>query len=536
MLTEFENLKSFLRKNWVLILAVFLIFFVPRVLSLGWDLTSYDVRYWRPRLWNFWEALESGELAKTYQRYHPGVTVMWLSGAAERVFDIFGEKVTGHSLRFLPEWYPHRHFAAKFPLVFVISGLGAYCYFVLKKVTNSFYAFIFSILLSFEPFFLGVSRYLHVSVLTSMFMFSSFLTLYLYVFEKKRRQSVLSSVFLGFAVLTKVNGAMVAFPNAVLLFCSCFGSFEEIKNFTKWKSFLTRSLVYTGISVFVFFAFWPAMWVRPVKVIEDIISGGLRGTAFESAGAAMLSPSRYFYYFEAFFLRSLPTTVFLFISAVPLVFIEKSKKMKKFLLASVPLFFFTWLFLSIPTKTKDRYLIIMYPAFFVYVSFALYRIVKMVPKRAAIIILILLGSYYGLTIYRYHPQYSFYWNDAIGGAQGIKDFGLPTILRGEYFAPAALYLNRYDSDVRNKNVVVVDKSQADSFRWYFYGKTFTGPLEMPNGYHAHYFVTTPKYLDQIPEVCRFVKSFGVRAPNPYEEVLIFDCERHIDNTYDQLDN
>lgn len=536
MMFRSDQLKDFFKKRWVLLLFIFLIFFVPRIVSLGWDLHSYDVRYWRPRLYNFWDALEGGDLAETYQRYHPGVTVMWLAGGAERVFDVLGERITGHSLRFLPEWYPQRHFAAKAPLVFVTSILGTYCYFVLKKVTTSIYALIFSVLLSLEPFFLGVSRYLHLSALTSMFMFSSFLTLYLYIFEKKRWQFVLSAGLLGFAVLTKVNGVMVAFPNAFLLFYSCFRSLDDVSNLEKWKDFVVRGIFYTVISIFVFVAFWPAMWVRPFKVIEDIIKDGISGNAFENAGAAMLSPTRFLYYFEVFFLRSLPTTVLLFASSLPLVFLEKSKKIKQFLLASVPLFFFTWLFLSLPSKTKDRYLIIMYPAFFVYVSFALYKVLQIVPKRAAILILILLGSYYGLTAYRYHPQYSFYWSDVIGGAQGIKDLGLPVIRRGEYFAPAALYLNEYGSDVHNKNVVVLDKAQADSFRWYFYGKTFTGPLEMPDGYHAHYFVTTPKYLDQVPEVCEFVKSFGVRAPNPYEEALVFDCDRHIDNTYDKVDN
>ncbi|MEA2020153.1 MAG: glycosyltransferase family 39 protein [Patescibacteria group bacterium] len=537
MILQIDKLKSGLDQKRLLILLVFLIFFVPRIVSLGWDLTNIDAHHWRPRMWNFWEGLESGNFGKTYQKYHPGVTLMWISGSSERVFDHLSEFLLGYNTRNLPKWYPYRHFAAKAPLVIVISILGAYCYFVLKKATTSTYALIFSILLSLEPFFLGVSRYLHLSALTSMFMFSSFITLYLYTLEKKRWQFVLSAVFLGLAVLTKVNGVIVAFTNALLLVSSCFDSLDDLGDFSRWKKFFVRGFGYAAISVFVFFALWPAMWVEPLGVVRKMLDKGIGDTAFDSDGAVMLVPTRYLFYFETFFLRSSPITALLFVLSLPLALFSDSdlKNIKKLLLFSLSFLFFSWLFLSIPDKVKDRYLISMYPAFFVYISFALYEILQLVPKRAAVLILFFLGSYYGLTIYRYHPQYSFYWNDAIGGQHGLKALGLPTIRRGEYFYQAAFYINKLSDEPRDKNTVIFNFGMEPCFKFAFYGKTFTSWGFMPDGYHAHYIVTSPEYLDKVPSFCEFKKTFGVRSPNPYPAVRVFECGKKIDNTFEEED-
>jgi hypothetical protein len=55
--------------------------FLPRALypvSRAW--------LWYLRAVHFWDALLAGDWVQTYQQYHPGVTTMWLSGAALKLF------------------------------------------------------------------------------------------------------------------------------------------------------------------------------------------------------------------------------------------------------------------------------------------------------------------------------------------------------------------------------------------------------------------------------------------------------------------
>ena len=593
-----------MRKNVVLTFLAFLIFFLPRINGLGWDITSYDCRYWRPRMRNFVEAIGKGDFKETYQKYHPGVTLMWLSGFAERSFEWLAEWKTGYNQRYRPKWYPVRHFVAKFPLVFCISVLGAVCFCFIRKFTNTKFALIFSFLLSLEPFFLGTTRFLHLSGLTAMLMFTSFLLMFVYIsyrrsgariptelrdeamepqrlyrpaeeespkeksqtlygvksltlgnsgpgeptfakaladrsagLQSDKRYFITSAVLLGLAVLTKMDGVLAGVASLILLFFSVFRVWADLRNVQLWKKYLSRAFVYGLVAFFAFFAFWPAMWFDPVGIIRKMISEGIYDTAFASTGAMMLVPIRHLYYFEAFFLRSLPTTV-IFVALFPFFFLVKGgKKFRPFMLSVLIFLFVNWVILSIPGKTKDRYLVNFLPALAVLAAFSLYRILEIAPVILGWSVLGLLIGYYVLTIYRYHPVYSFYYNDLIGGAAGIECLGLKVINRGEYWAQAAQFINRdsvtryLDEPTGNLNTIVTDREQIPSFKDYFKGKTYADSKFMPDGYHAHYVVTRKDNLDWIPEACELIATFGPRAPWKYNQLYTFSCGRTVDNSY-----
>ena len=333
-----------------------------------------------------------------------------------------------------------------------------------------------------------------------------------------------------------MDGILAGIASILLLGFYSFRSFSDLRNFEIWKSVILKSLAYGAIAFLTFFVLFPAMWFGPVEIIRRMVEEGIYRTAFSSTGAAMLVPFRHLYYFEAFFLRSLPTTVALVV-LFPLFWRTKGEEnLKSFGRANLLFLLVNWFILSIPGKTKDRYLVNFSPSLAVLASFSLYHLLaglKKIPRR---LILGLVLSFYALTIYRYHPAYSFYWNDIIGGQRSLQKLDLPLIKRGEYFAQAALFLNEYGEDPCNKNAVVFNKGQLNSFRWYFFGKTFSGPRLMPDGYHAHYFVCTREFRDQAPKSCRLVKTFGVRAPMPYEHIFVYDCGRTIDNTYEGIKN
>ena len=61
----------------IIVLALFAAAWLPRVVALD-AFVTIDERKWLARSANFYQAISVGELANTFQREHPGVTVMWL--------------------------------------------------------------------------------------------------------------------------------------------------------------------------------------------------------------------------------------------------------------------------------------------------------------------------------------------------------------------------------------------------------------------------------------------------------------------------
>src|SRR5262245_49430271 len=69
-----------IQKSWRTALILFVLFlavWTPRVLALDRFVTE-DERRWLTRSANFYQAITHGDWAHTFQREHPGVTVMWM--------------------------------------------------------------------------------------------------------------------------------------------------------------------------------------------------------------------------------------------------------------------------------------------------------------------------------------------------------------------------------------------------------------------------------------------------------------------------
>ena len=299
-----------------LYIAIFLIFFIPRVVGLGSDIANFDSSYWYPRMDEFTKNLIRGDYKETYQKYHPGVTMLWTSGTSKYLFEKSFETFLGFNPRYMPHQFPRMHFVTKFPLVFIISLIGVAFFDLLSKLFNRRFAILFSVILSLEPFFLGVSRFLHLSALTSVLMFLSYVIIYWYyqdpiknrfhLGKKTYNPFYLSAVVLGLGVLTKID-AIIAGPVIAVLILSKEFQISD-RNMNKWfKKSLFMGLSYLSLVALTFYVLFPAMWVAPKWVIEKIIHDGIQNTAFSSTGADSLSGIKYLFYPEMVFFRSLPT-------------------------------------------------------------------------------------------------------------------------------------------------------------------------------------------------------------------------------------
>src|SRR5690606_26559385 len=79
----------------LIVLMLFLTAWLPRVIGLDVFVTP-DERKWLARSANFYEAASEGRWAETFQREHPGVTVMWAGtlGFLQR-FPAYAEQAPG---------------------------------------------------------------------------------------------------------------------------------------------------------------------------------------------------------------------------------------------------------------------------------------------------------------------------------------------------------------------------------------------------------------------------------------------------------
>jgi len=75
----------------VVFIALYLLTRLPR---LGTTIVNTDEVYWHGRSQNFLEALQTRNYANTFQKYHPGVPLMWEMSLTAQVLSITNNKTT----------------------------------------------------------------------------------------------------------------------------------------------------------------------------------------------------------------------------------------------------------------------------------------------------------------------------------------------------------------------------------------------------------------------------------------------------------
>src|SRR3989304_9797805 len=81
-----------LLKNYKIEIIFVLLFILSRFPDLGYDVFNTDVWKWKARSYDFGTGVFTWDLEKTIQKYHPGVTLMWLGTAAIKVYNFYSER------------------------------------------------------------------------------------------------------------------------------------------------------------------------------------------------------------------------------------------------------------------------------------------------------------------------------------------------------------------------------------------------------------------------------------------------------------
>ena len=378
------------RTDWIAALSLFVLAFLPRVLSLN-AISIIDEFQWQNGAKAFINGLLSGDFASTYCRYHPAVTDLWLiaiglgvkyltlllTGANPGGFQTLLEQSTFPG-------YPNADFlvAERLPFTFATSISVVLVYLLARKLLGNPVAWLGAGLLALDPFHIAHSRVVTPDGLLASLMTLSILSFIVYlVCERSRYYVVFSGFAAGLALLTKVP-AVLLIPMVATLIIS--------ENITRNPKPLTDLALWSGMAFLTFFCLWPAMWVAPLGTIQRMLAemaqdtGGGWNQFF--MGKITKDPGFLFYPVVLLF-RTTPLTL---IGAVAsLIFLSRITRntlhAPRFTLHALAMLMtcillFT-LFISFGSTKFDRFLLPVFPLVDILAALGLYELAKAISAR-----------------------------------------------------------------------------------------------------------------------------------------------------------
>ncbi len=483
---------------------------LPRLTALDRYVTI-DEPLWLMRSANFYQALWTRDWKNTYQAEHPGVTITWAGTAgflvkfpgyvklAEEQFkkaNKFQEFLISKSRTALDLLVAGRAFTSlavvlalllTFPLMVRLVGWGP--------------ASLASFLIALDPYFIALSRLLHLDGLVTALMLLSILA-FLCFLEKGRqkRDLLLSGVAAGFSWLTKSPAFFLIPFVGLLMLIELFktwrgNSITGARNYTARLSDIWAVskpwLVWLIIGVIVFVLLWPAMWVDPLGTIRSVFSeasdyaleGSDKATFF--AGQVIDAGQSVWYFYPVSLLWRItpPVAIGVLILVVARIFPKKfglsgNHRRIAWVMGLFTLLFI--IFITLSKKVADRYQIPVQPALCILAALGWYalleRLVAWLGKRFPCIQSSLFLPFLGGVVIFWQlwgtlqtaPYYMNYYDPLLGGDRAAPNIMM--IGRGEGLDLAARYLNSLPEARRLR---VYTWYATGPFSYYFEGKTWS---------------------------------------------------------------
>lgn len=424
---------------------VFFIVVLSRLPQLGHDIFNTDVWKWKARIFDFGSGVFYMEFAKTLQRYHPGVGLMWLGTLGVKLHTLYYKFVYGimppdNSL----DTIFNLHFFQKLVIVLAIAFVLSMCYYILSVILSPLYARFVILFLIFEPFYIALTRVVHLEGLLATFMFASFLLVYWYTVDDKAKIFKLpvlyvAAIFTGYSVLIKTPALLLLPLTGLILF---YSRYTLTRNFvSSLKHSLHNYLLWLLVVCLTIFILWPALWVIPAEVYSTLYRGIFSVGVDE--GHAQFYFNKYVedpgfsFYFVVIALRSSP---YLLLGLVGYILVrynlcicrlwDKRKTLNNHIPSKVTNFvFYVFVFsilymleVTLPSKKLDRYLLpsivgfsVISSVFFAWCFETYMKANKKLYATFSILLVLWLGYIGSLT-----PDYFSYYNPMFGGlSKGI---------------------------------------------------------------------------------------------------------------------
>lgn len=410
---------------------VFFLALLPRARDLDVILTPDETR-WICRSTNFYAGLATGELARTYQKEHPGVITMWLGSLgmptaptaqyARACRDVEPSKLVTSVDHVTLDTLRDRLFAGRMRVAIVVAAGIAGMYLLAAGLLGRRAALLGAVLLAFEPLYLAQSRVLHLDALTTTFLALSVIALLRYLLaDPRERFLVAAGVFAGLAALNKSPGLFVVpFSGLVLVV-------HGVRTRATWRTVAGRVAAWSLAAGATYVLLWPVMWVAPLEAVTGVIRGAL-GYAEDPHegsnyfwGAIRPDPGPAFYP-VSWLLRTTPIVLLgLILTGVAALRRRLDPMTRAAVLALLAFAVLFTLFMTTGAKKFDRYLLPTYPALTLTAAvgwaWALGRIERRAARVGAVAAVCVAAAALALP---HHPYYLSYYNPAFGGAPAAR--------------------------------------------------------------------------------------------------------------------
>jgi len=520
-------------KRLGLAVGVVLLVALPRLTNLSGYLIVDEADRWA---WAeaFYRALIAGDLrAMLVGDGYPGIMPVWLEtswllGESARRSILEGQWFGEEGVYVLFHvWSRTAHLAQqRLPIVLFNSLLALLVGWFTGKVYGWRVGLVALVLIALNPFYLADSRVNRAEAVITGLLTLSVLFLVLYGQTRRQRWLIASGVAGGFSFLTKIQG-MVILPvlGAVLLYFEV-ERWRDRGTQTIGRQFLSLCLslaLWALVASLVWVVFWPAMWVRPLDVLNLVFNYVTRKAGSEGVNLFFMGqhfynqdPGALFYPVVAL-MRMTPLTMIGLALACwgairslrrGSVFSQDSARK-----AIVPLVIFIVLYtgaMTLGSHKQDRYLMPIFPALDILAAigwvFLWDHFNERWPK--------LRGGHWGwialagfllvqlVNVLPYHPYYFPYFNPLLGGGRiGAKTLRIGW---GEGMDKVADYLN---TKPEAANLTVA--ARWNQYMFDFVGETLpfdeTGRWTQGD-YMVLYIQQTQRMIDPSPGVIRYFQG------------------------------
>ena len=472
--------------------------FAPRIVALDRFVTA-DEPLWVRRSANFYRALSQGEYAHTFQKEHPGVTIMWAGAAGllwrfpeygtvgtsqveTRGFDLILAEHGQEILELLA--------AGRFFLVLAQTVVLLLAYVFARGALGLASALVGIAFVAFDPFHIAHSRLLHLDGLLSSLLLLALLAFLDYLSGRHVPALVISGAAAGLSFITKYPGIMIV-PTVGLLALLDLLQRLKAQAGTPAVRLLWQNawplLVWGGVMVSVLILLWPAMWVDPVGILSKLANsasataeGGHESPVFfdgQVVRNGRLGIGFYRFYPTTYLWRTTPVILMGLLAAMA-SFVFKRKPLAQPAARSIVLglVLFALIFtgaMTLGSKKSDRYLLPAYPPLDLvaatgWVAMAHWlgsRHLPLVRRYGAPALLIAAIAVPVTLTLRTYPYYLTYYNPLMGGIRKAPDVMM--IGWGEGLDEAARYLNKKP----NASELTVASWYPDTFSAVFDGTT-----------------------------------------------------------------
>ena len=430
-------------ERWALA-GLLLLAFVPRAV--------YPVS--RPLQWyfrsaEFFDAVLHGDWAGTLFSEHPGVTVMWLSGAAlwgwYGLQSLFGLNPPA-PLKTEGFAFADRVAVGVLPLALVVALGILWGWHLLRRLFGRRVAWVAALLWALNPFYLANSKALHLDATLSTLMILSALWMLIYLRERQRRQLVVSAILGGLAILTKISALfLIPFWGFVLLVLASRITYPRAPR-SLFVHLLSRFALWTLVALAVFAAFWPALWVRPGDSLKFMIeegvllhTGGVRDQPlFYRGKLSVQDPGPGFYFDTLLFRTTFLTLPFALVGLLAIWYQRQEERVSLLLLVDFVCFFFIQM--SLGGWKDGRYMLPVLLVIDVLAACGLVWWIDRLPVKSVVqtgIVGVLLLAQAGVVLL-HHPYYGTHYNTLLGGPKAaervfpLAEWGEGLDLAGQY--------------------------------------------------------------------------------------------------------